>query len=317
MVSRPHGYATANRPCMLSRPFAFYGRTPRLYDAAMKWIVSVVALASLCGCSSVVSTRPVGLAHLDLSGEADKWTGTWRAPMGPCAITIVDATNGVLKVTSTKPVGWWRWSNETMTVYLRTAGEWTYASIDCTEGTNTCYLWGKVANGDGIILWWAPDPDKFKPLVESGVLPGTIGKMIKKKQSETQPGFPILGYTSNGEPVYETGVPGGPSEPFTWALDVPEPEMPPETEDEQAADMAPSAAVEAPPMSAGSAMSGFGGDQITLGDLEPAHYELITATSNGVMFAWEAPLVLVKESARTDLRYLQAATKRWMREQGK
>ena len=202
-----------------------------------------------------------------------------------------------------------------MYVYLRTAGDWTYASIDCTEGTNACYLWGKVANGDGIILWWAPDPDKFRPLVESGALPGTIGKMIKEKK-EAQPSvLPILGYTQSGEPVYETGVPGGPSEPFTWALDVPEPEMPPETE--EAVDVAPDTAVEAPPMSVGSAMSGFGGDQITLGDLEAAHYDLITATSNGVMFAWEAPLVLVKESARADLGYLRAATKRWMREQGK
>ena len=205
-----------------------------------------------------------------------------------------------------------------MNVYLRTAGEWTYASVDQSEGTNACYLWGKVANEEGLILWWAPDPDKFKPLVESGALPGTIGKMITKKEQEQPSALPILGYTSNGEPVYETGVPGGPSEPFTWALDVPEPEMPPETEDEPAANVANGAAVEAPPMSeAGSAMSGFGGDQITLGDLEPAHYELITATSNGVMFAWEAPLVLVKESVRTDLRHLRAATKRWMREQGK
>ena len=81
--------------------------------------------------------------------------------------------------------------------------------------------------------------------------------------------------------------------------------------------MASGAAVVAPPMSVGSAMSGFGGDQITLGDLEPAHYELIAATSNGVMFAWEAPLVLVRESARADLRHLRAATKRWMHEQGK
>lgn len=205
-----------------------------------------------------------------------------------------------------------------MNVYLRTAGEWTYASIDCSEGTNACYLWGKVANEEGLILWWAPDPDKFRPLVEGEALPGTIGKMIQKKQPAAQPIFPILGYTSNGEPVYETGVPGGPSEPFTWALDIPEPEMPPSTEDEQAADVTNGAAVEAPTMSeAGAGMTGFGGDQITLGDLEPAHYELITATSNGVMFYWEAPLVLVKESARADLRYLRAATKRWMREQGK
>ena len=283
----------------------------------MKWIMSVLLLVSLCGCSTVVSTRPMGEVPLDLTGQTDKWTGTWRSPMGPCMLTVVDATNGVLSMTSTKPLGWWRWSNEILRVYLRTASDWTYASVDQSEGTNACYLWGKVANEEGIILWWAPDPDKFKPLVESGVLPGTIGKMIKKKQPEAQPVFPVLGYTSSGEPVYETGVPGGKSEPFTWALDVPEPEMPPSTEDEQAADVTNGADVEAPPMSVGSAMSGFGGDQIILGDLQPAHYELITATSNGVMFAWEAPLVLVKESARTDLRYLRAATKRWMREQGK
>lgn len=283
----------------------------------MKWIFSVLALASLCGCSSVVSTRPVGQAPLDLTGQTDKWTGTWRSPMGPCMLTVANATTGVLTVTSTKPVGWWRWSNETMNVYLRSAGEWTYASIDCSEGTNACYLWGKVVNEEGLILWWAPDPDKFRPLVESGALPGTIGKMIKKNEQAHPSVLPILGYTQSGEAIYETGVPGGPSEPFTWALDVPDPEMPPET-DEEAADVAPGAAIEAPPMSeAGSAMSGFGGDQITLGNLEPAHYELIAATSNGVMFAWEAPLVLVKESARTDLKYLRAATKRWMREQGR
>ena len=204
-----------------------------------------------------------------------------------------------------------------MRVYLRTGGEWTYASVDYTEGTNACYLWGKVANEEGLILWWAPDPDKFKPLVESGALPGTIGKMIKKKEQAQPSVLPILGYTESGEPIYETGVSGGPSEPFTWALDVPEPEMPPETENEPAADVANGAAVDAPPMSVGSAMSGFGGDQITLGDLEPAHYELIASKTNGVLFVWEEPFVLVKESGRVDLRSLRAATKRWMREQGK
>ena len=284
----------------------------------MKWIISVVALATLCGCSSVVSTRPFGLAPLDLTGEVDKWTGTWRAPMGPCAITVADATNGILAVTSTKPTGWWRWSNETMNVFLRTAGNWTYASIDCSEGTNACYLWGKVANADSAILWWSPDPDKFKPLVEAGALPGTIKKSyINKKKAPPEPVFPILGYTESGEPVYETGVPGGPSEPFTWALQVPTPEMPPNAEDENAG-MALDAAEHAlPPAAAGSAMPGFGGDEITLGDLEPAHYELIASTNNGVLFVWEEPFVLVKESGRADLRYLRAVTKRWMREQGK
>ena len=94
--------------------------------------------------------------------------------------------------------------------------------------------------------------------------------------------------------------------------------MPPETDDETEADIANSAAVEALPTGeTGIGMPGFGGNQITLGDLEPAHYELITSTSNGVLFVWEEPFVLVKESARTDLRHLRAAAKRWMREQGK
>ena len=284
----------------------------------MRWILMALLAANLCGCSSVVSTRPVGLAPLDLTAEADKWTGTWRAPTGPCAITVADATNGILAVTSTKPVGWWRWSNETMNVYLRTAGESVYASVDFSEGTNACYLWGKVANAENAILWWTPDPDKFKPLVEAGVLPGTIKKTAIEKKAPPEPVFPILGYTESGEPVYETGVPGGPSEPFTWELQVPTPEMPPSTEDEETVDSPPTVAGDEQPLPSDPAPAlGSGSSEITLGDLEPAHYELIASQTNGVLFAWEEPFVLIKESARTDPRYLRAATKRWMRDQGK
>ncbi len=208
----------------------------------MRWMILALLASSLCGCSGVVSTRPVGNAPLDLTDQVEKWTGTWRAPNGPCAITVSDATNGVLSMTSTKPQSWWRWSNETQRVYLRTAGDWTYASIDCSEGTNACYLWGKVANAENAILWWAPDPDKFRPLVEGRALPGTIKKTSIKKKAPPEPVFPIVGYTESGEPVYETGVPDGPSEPFTWELEVPAPEMPPSAEDENAS-MAPDAAV--------------------------------------------------------------------------
>lgn len=284
----------------------------------MRWILMALLAATLCGCSGVVSTRPVGLAPLDLTGQTDKWTGTWRAPSGPCAITVADATNGILALISTKPVGWWRWSNETMNVYLRTAGEWTYASIDSSEGTNASYLWGKVANAENAILWWTPDPDKFKPLVEAGVLPGTIKKTAIEKKAPPEPVFPILGYTESGEPVYETGVPGGPSEPFTWELQVPTPEMPPSTEDEETAEIPPTAAGDGQPLPSDLApILGSGSSEITLGDLGPAHYELIASQTNGVLFVWEEPFILVKESGRADLRYLRAATKRWIREQGK
>ena len=69
----------------------------------MRWVILALLASSLCGCSGVVATRPVGNAPLDLTEQVEKWTGTWRAPMGPCAITIADATTGVLTVTSTKP----------------------------------------------------------------------------------------------------------------------------------------------------------------------------------------------------------------------
>lgn len=111
-------------------------------------------------------------------------------------------------------------------------------------------------------------------------------------------------------------MPDGPSEPFTWALEVPTPEMPPDTEDEEAAGADTQMACDAQAVRE-AVSSLLTGNEITLGDLEPAHYELIASPTNGVLFAWETPLVLVKESARADLHYLRAATKRWLREQGK
>ena len=115
-------------------------------------------------------------------------------------------------------------------------------------------------------------------------------------------------------------MPGGPSEPFTWELEVPVPEMPPGAEDEtETAESVEYGAAESgqPSPSDLVPIPGTSGDEITLGDLEPAHYELIASQTNGVLFAWETPLLLVKESGRSDLRHLRAATKHWMREQGK
>ena len=289
----------------------------------MRWILIAMLAAHLCGCSAVVSTRPMGEAPLDLADQADKWTGTWRSPMGPCMLTVVEATNGVLAMTSTKPQSWWRWSNETHRIYLRTGGDWTYASVDYTEGTNACYLWGKVANDDGTILWWQPDPAKFRPLVESGALPGTIEKMKKKKKQEQQSPYPIVGYAPSGEAIYQMpGTSGAPTETFTPELEVPTADpFPADTEDETESGAGDT------PLEAGRgepACTNISpqtddtiGYTITLGDLEPKHYELIAAASNGVMFDWERPYVMVKQSGRADLRYLRAATKRWMREQGK
>ena len=252
----------------------------------MRLIWIALLAATLSGCAGVVSTRPVGLAPLDLADQADKWTGTWRSSMGPCAITVAEAANGVILMTSTKPEGWGRWSNETQRIYLRTGGDWTYASMEFAEGTNAVYLWGKIANEGGTILWWQPDPSKFKALVESGALPGTVEKTVRKKI--TAPDLPILGYTDSGDAIYGTGDP-----------------MEPRPADIEPATDAPAPAENTYPYI------------VTVGDLESRHFDLIAAASNGVMFDWERPLVMVKESGRADLRYLRVATKRWMREQGK
>ena len=243
----------------------------------MRWILLALWAGTSCGCAAVVANRPVGETPLDLSSRTEEWSGTWRSPMGPCTLSVVDATNGVLAMTSTQPKGWWRWSNETQRVYLRSGGEWTYASVDYTEGTNACFLWGKVANEDGLILWWLPDPDKIRPLVETGTLPGNLEKTIKKKKTEPP---------SEDEPADAAS-----GEDFPLAVtDI-------------------SALKAMPDM--------LDGELIILGDLKAEHYELLAATSNGVMFLWEAPLVLIKKSARTDLRTLRATQKQWMREQGK
>ena len=93
-------------------------------------------VATLCGCSAVVSTRPFGEAPLDLTDQADEWTGTRQSPMGPCMLTVVEATNGVMAMTRTKPQSWWRGSNEILRVYQWTGGDWTYASVDQSGGTD-------------------------------------------------------------------------------------------------------------------------------------------------------------------------------------
>lgn len=257
----------------------------------MKWVIAVLLAASLCGCSGVVSNQPLGLAPLDLTDQADKWTGTWLSPYGPCAITVADATNGALAMTSTKPLRWWRWSNETDNLYLRIGGEWIFASLECADPTNTVYFWGKIANEDGMLLWWLPKPETFKPLVESGTLPGTVEKGYRKKKKNLSP--PILGYTEAGEAIYQAPDGNGSQ---------------PETTDSTGIASATGAPVlEEDP-------SNY---LVNLGDLEPKHYELICAATNGVMFDWERPYVMVKESGRADMGYLRSAQKRWMREQGK
>lgn len=296
---------------------------PPNLETYMRWIFAAL-LSCLCGCSGVVANRPVGIAPVDLTGQTNKWTGTWQNSYGACAITVADAANGVLAMTSTKPVSWWRWSNEIQRIYVRTDGEWTYASMESSDGTNTVYVWGRIANEDGTILWWLPDAQKFKTLVEAGTLPGTVEKFTKKKKStEEQSIYPIVGYTESGQPIYQTTDPSGaPAEPFTWELEVPTADpYPASTED------GTSPAEGDPPEAAADGEPKFTnmppqtdtpfGYMVALGDLEPKHYELIAAASNGVMFDWERPYVMVKQSGRADLRYLRAATKRWMREQGK
>jgi hypothetical protein len=205
---------------------------------------------------------------------------------------------------------------------VRTGGKWTFASMESPDTTNTVYAWGKIANEGGTILWWMPDPDKFKPLVETGALPGTIEKTIKKKKKTAQPIFPIVGYTKSGEPIYQfTGPSGALTDTFTEELENLAPDMPPDTEAEAAArdEDVPEKVGYCDPANTNTLprIDDTLCYMVTLGDLEPAHYELIASQTNGVMFYWEAPFVMVKQSRRADLGYLRSAQKRLIHDRRK
>ena len=63
---------------------------------------------------------------------------------------------------------------ETWQVQIRASGSWSFANVkDDNEGEQR-YLFTRIKNDDGQILFWLPDSDAFTAAVKAGHLPGEI-----------------------------------------------------------------------------------------------------------------------------------------------
>lgn len=177
----------------------------------MKHVSSLCIVMIFCGCSAVYNSQLIGERPTDIGSEKDEWEGTWTHSDGAMAVTVVDGSNGVLKV------GWVEVKDgdmkcESADVYLRGSGSWTFANIKPQEESNQDhYVWARIERKERQAILWAPDVRKFKALVQQGKLPGSVDA----------------------------------------------------------------------------------GDVI-LGNLESNHLEMITSETNGVLFDWDEPFILIK-----------------------
>jgi hypothetical protein len=134
------------------------------------YVLAVVVL-SLCGCSVVYATKPLGEKPRNILAEKAEWEGTWVHPEGSLRVTVTDGANGRLTVA-------WidedKLKLESVDVSLRESGDWTFASMKHKElSDQDGYFWGRIKReGRMIVVWW-PNPEEFRELVNAGRLAGT------------------------------------------------------------------------------------------------------------------------------------------------
>lgn len=137
----------------------------------------ISAALLLCGCGTVYSPVPVG-EPVDLSGEVEKWEGTWMQD-GEVSFTVkvLDAKRGFLQASSVDPE-----EDEVIDVWITGHDDWmfvnlagTWGEVDEEEDKTKKYTWGRIVKEDRVALVYVPDDRKFVELVRAGVLPGTVG----------------------------------------------------------------------------------------------------------------------------------------------
>jgi hypothetical protein len=145
-------------------------RIPRIL---IRRTVAVAALLpALAACDVVLSTHPVGLEPVAV--EAEEWEGTWVADDGAFTLRVPEGAAGRVELGWIEEEGD-RFVLKTSRVHLRSAGEWMFGSLENDEDPqNVRYLWGRLEKDEGKILFWLPGVEKFRQLVEEGLLPGEI-----------------------------------------------------------------------------------------------------------------------------------------------
>lgn len=133
-------------------------------------------LAFFCGCSVVMSEKPVGDAPVVLDPAG--WNGAWLTHQGDAVVMkVLDRDNGVLRIT-------WIEDDSKMTcrshdVRVLSSGKWQFANI-MDEGEKgekpRGYLFAKIKKERDNIVIWLPAAEKFSDLVGKKILPGRVEK---------------------------------------------------------------------------------------------------------------------------------------------
>ena len=140
-------------------------------------LAAAALMLALSGCV-VYSPHPVGEKPAQI--DPKDWEGTWIHPDGEVSVVkVVDRGKAVLRIAGIN------WSEDkpqskVMTAHLRVSGHWMFISYpEDNEREHPAdavdrYVWGRINMEREMVVIWAPDPDKFGPLVARGVFPGKV-----------------------------------------------------------------------------------------------------------------------------------------------
>ncbi len=125
-------------------------------------------LLAISGCHSVTSPYLVGKQPATINPEI--WNGKWGADCTgdeAVQIEVVDKDKGIFRATVLNPKD----PPEVVECYLRTAGNLTFVNAK-VQKEGEYHPWLIKNEGGKMIILFSPDYDKFKSLVEKGILPG-------------------------------------------------------------------------------------------------------------------------------------------------
>ena len=140
----------------------------------LKAILCILPVILFSGCKAVLSEKSVGLTPKDLGAEVENWEGIWKSNELFLTVFVKDSSNGVLRVAMIDQS-----DDETKTecfdVQIKDADTWTFAT-KLDDAASNPFIWGRIKTDGRFALIWLPDFEKFKPLIESGTLPGSVNK---------------------------------------------------------------------------------------------------------------------------------------------
>jgi len=122
---------------------------------------------SLCSCSNVLSTSPVG--ETPYAAKPEEWDGIWVAREMFVHMKVMDGPGGIIKAAWIEPNDK-GFKMESHDVWLRKTGEWAFASVKA-EGEDNLYVWVHFKRDKEQILCVLPEPDTFKALCAAGKIP--------------------------------------------------------------------------------------------------------------------------------------------------